>query len=220
MTAERRALRARFRRARRKLGVVRQAENAEALMRTILVSGVMNRADRVGLYFPQIADGEIDTLPLLSRLWAAHKTVACPVVGAQGTMDFYRVTPRTALGQNRYGIVEPRTFGARSGRFLNPRSLNVIFLPLVAFDDEGNRLGMGAGYYDRFLGNLPGNLRPLTVGLAHECQRSTGRLGREAWDIPLDAVATEAGWQAFSPRAKVLGETRIRRTDGEVDGSS
>ena len=170
----------------------------------MLVSGVMARASRVGLYFSQVQDGEIDTLPLLTRLWAAGKTVAAPVVGAAGEMDFYQVTPRTSLAHNRYGIIEPRTRGARSGRYLDPLSLNVLFMPLVAFDADGNRLGMGAGYYDRFIGRLPESMRPLIVGLAHEVQRAAGTLDRQPWDIPLDAVATEAGWQAFSRRAKVL----------------
>ena len=204
MTSASRSLRARHRRARRNIGPERQAEHAEAAARAVLVSGIMARASRVGLYFSQAQDGEIDTLPLLTRLWAAGKTVAAPVVGAAGEMDFYQVTPRTSLAHNRYGIIEPRTRGARSGRYLDPLSLNVLFLPLVAFDDDGNRLGMGAGYYDRFIGRLPESMRPLIVGLAHEVQRAAMPLDRQPWDIPMDAVATEAGWQAFSRRAKVL----------------
>ncbi len=168
----------------------------------------MNRARRCGLYFSQAGDGELDTLPLLSRLWAAGKTVAAPVVGDSAEMDFYQVTPRTALTLNRYGIPEPRTRGTRSGRYLKPLSLDVLFMPLVAFDAEGNRLGMGAGYYDRFLGRFPAGMRPLTVGLAHEVQRTDVALTPEPWDIPLDAVATDAGWQAFSRRAMVLARTR------------
>ncbi len=206
MTSRNPTLRTRHRRARRNIGPERQAEHAEAVTRAVLVSGVMTRATRIGLYFANAADGEIDTLPLLSRLWAAGKTVAVPVVGAGGEMDFYQVTPRTSLAHNRYGIIEPRTRGARAGRFLKPLSLNVLFLPLVAFDDAGNRLGMGAGYYDRFLGSIPKTMRPLVIGLAHEAQRTAEPLERQPWDMPLDAVATEAGWQAFSRRANVLGQ--------------
>ena len=204
--AANRALRLNARRSRRKIGPERQTEHAEAAARAVLTSGIMAKATRVGLYFSQATDGELDTLPLLSRLWAAGKCVAVPVVGAEGQMDFYRVTPRTALAHNRYGIIEPRTRGARAGRFIRPLSLNVLFMPLVCFDDTGSRLGMGAGYYDRFLGALPASMRPLTIGLAHEVQRSAERLERQPWDVPLDAVATEAGWRAFSQRAKVLAQ--------------
>jgi 5-formyltetrahydrofolate cyclo-ligase len=80
----------------------------------------------------------------------------------------------------------------------------VLFMPLVAFDDSGSRLGMGAGYYDRYLGRLPGGLTPLLVGLAHEAQRSNTPLPGNPWDVPLDGVVTENGWQPFSPRAKVF----------------
>ena len=200
-----RQLRSKARRARRQIGPERQAEHAEAVTRAVLNSGVMIKASRVGMYFSQTTDGELDTLPLLSRLWAAGKCVAVPVVGAAGEMDFYQVTPRTALAHNRYGIIEPKTRGVGAGRFLRPISMNALFVPLVTFDDSGSRLGMGAGYYDRFLGSVPEPMRPLTIGLAHEVQRSAVPIERQPWDVPLDAVATEAGWQAFSHRAKVLG---------------
>lgn len=204
--------RALYRERRRLIGPDQQQLHAEAVTRAVLGSGLMNRTSRCGLYFSQHADGELDTLPLLSRLWAASKTVACPVVGSRGEMDFYQVTPRTFLSLNRYGIPEPRTRGARAGRYLKPLSLDVLFMPLVAFDDAGNRLGMGAGYYDRFLARFPASMRPLTVGLAHEAQRDPDGLGQEAWDIPLDAVVTEAGWHAFSPRAMVLSRLDAGRT--------
>lgn len=172
----------------------------------MLQSGLVNRASRCGLYFAQTGDGELDTGPLLSRLWSMRRMVAVPVVSAGGLMDFYQVKPTTPLCRNRYGIEEPQTGGARAraATLVNPRSLSLLFVPLVVFDDLGNRLGMGAGYYDRYLGRLAAPLRPLIVGLAHHCQRSPEPLARRSWDIPLDGVVTEAGWQPFSPRAKVI----------------
>ena len=68
---------------------------------------------------------------------------------------------------------------------------------------SGSRLGMGAGYYDRYLARLVAPLRPLLVGLAHDVQRSEQPLPQNPWDVPLDAVVTETGWQAFNRRAKV-----------------
>lgn len=166
-------------------------------------SGALLTVSTCGVYFAFHADGEIDTLPLLSRLWSMGKTVACPVLSGGSGMDFYSVTPTTRLVTNRYAILEPITRGARSGRYLNPLALTALFMPLVAFDDVGTRLGMGAGYYDRYIGRLSHTLRPLLIGLAHEVQRAPDPLPRNAWDVPLDAVVTEAGWQGFSPRAMV-----------------
>jgi len=201
--AENRRLRRLFREQRRVLGAGTQAAHAEAVARVVINARLLLKLDACGLYFTHPDDGELDTLPLLSRLWSAGKTVGCPVVTENGTMDFYRVRPTTALVLNRYGIPEPRTRGRNAGSYLNPRRLSVLFLPLVAFDGVGGRLGMGAGYYDRFLGRIPRALRPLVVGLAHEVQRSSTPLPRQPWDVPLDAVVTEAGWQAFHLRAKV-----------------
>lgn len=198
-----RRLRGHFRRQRRALDPGTQAAHAEAAARAVINAGLLLRIDACGAYFTHPDDGELDTLPLLSRLWATGKTVGCPVVADDGGMDFYRVQPATRLVINRYGIPEPRTRGRGAGSYLNPRRLRVLFVPLVAFDDAGGRLGMGAGYYDRFLGRLAPAHRPLVVGLAHEVQRSPAPLPRRPWDVPLDAVATEAGWQAFRPGAKV-----------------
>ena len=196
-------LRRQFRRSRQVLTHAEQLKNANAVTRAVINSGILFSASTCGIYFAQCEDGELDTLPLLSRLWSFSKVVGCPVIGPQQSMDFYRVTPQTRLLTNRYGIPEPRTHGTGAARFLNPLSVSVLFLPLVAFDDRGTRLGMGAGYYDRYLGRLDARLRPLVIGLAHEVQRAAATLERQPWDIPLDGVVTEAGWQAFGSRANL-----------------
>ena len=119
-------------------------------------------------------------------------------------MTFYTLAPKTATVNARYGLTEPRTFGAGAGSYVHPLSLTVLFVPLVAFDEQGQRLGMGAGYYDRYLGRIPHTLRPLVIGLAHELQRSGDLLNAAPWDVPLDGVVTEAGSQPFSPRVSRL----------------
>ena len=68
--------------------------------------------------------------------------------------------------------------------------LNLVFLPLVGFDREGNRIGMGKGYYDKtFSAKVQSFHAPKLVGLAHSIQE-TGILPNP-WDIPLDAIFTE-----------------------------
>jgi 5-formyltetrahydrofolate cyclo-ligase len=178
-----------------------QIEHADMAARTIVNSGVLLRGAVCAAYLAHVRDGELDTVALITRLWSMGKTVGCPVVGRGRRMDFYRLTPSTHLIRNRYDILEPSTRGAAAGNCLHPLSLSLMFIPVVGFDDAGTRLGMGSGYYDRYLGRLSQTLRPLLVGLAHETQRSKKLLPHQQWDIPLDAVVTEAGWQAFSPRA-------------------
>ena len=76
-----------------------------------------------------------------------------------------------------------------------PKYLDVVLLPLLAFDLAGNRLGMGGGYYDRcFSAYRNRRLRhPLRVGLAFAWQQADN-LPAQPWDVPLHAVVTEAGW--------------------------
>ena len=90
---------------------------------------------------------------------------------------------------NRFGIAEPEL-----GK--NPTApvwtLDIILLPLVAFDRAGNRMGMGGGFYDRTLARLNNSAmeRPLLIGLAHHCQE-VEHLQAQSWDIPLDIIATD-----------------------------
>jgi len=196
-------LRQRYRAARRLLSPAEQAAHADTVARAVVSSRIFFRTGPVALYFTATDDGELDTAPLLARYWAAGRTVACPVVHGPGEMTFFRVRPDTVLVPNRFGIPEPRTRGPGASRPLEALAIRTVFVPLVAFDDHGTRLGMGAGYYDRYLARLPVQLRPLVIGLAHDVQRARESLPRQSWDIPLDAVVTESGWQAFSHRAMV-----------------
>jgi 5-formyltetrahydrofolate cyclo-ligase len=101
--------------------------------------------------------------------------------------------PGTGLGLNRYRIAEPV-----SGTPIAPQALAVVLMPLVGFDDEGNRLGNGAGFYDRLLALRHGTHgRPVLVGIAFESQRCPS-LPVAAHDVPLDAVITERGIQLFN----------------------
>ncbi|MEM8766439.1 MAG: 5-formyltetrahydrofolate cyclo-ligase [Pseudomonadota bacterium] len=196
-----------LRRARRHLTPSEQRSHATAVSRHVSRSGLLNLAGNIGAYLANHRDGELDTGPLLSRLWAMGKPVSCPVTerrSAGSVMHFYRLAPGTAIDRARFGLDEPRTFGTGAGTYTHPLSLSLLFTPLVGFDDAGQRIGMGAGYYDRYLGRITPSLRPLVIGLAHEAQRAKTLLAAAPWDVPLDGVVTEAGWQPFSPRARRL----------------
>lgn len=96
------------------------------------------------------------------------------------------------MGLNRYCIAEPV-----GGAPITPQALAVVLMPLVGFDEAGNRLGNGAGYYDRLLARRLGTRgAPVLVGIAFECQRCPC-LPAAAHDVPLDAVITERGIQFF-----------------------
>lgn len=132
-------------------------------------------------------DGELDTQPLIEQLWQAGKRVYLPVLHpfSPGNLLFLHYHPQSALVANRLKIREPR-LDVRD--VLPLAKLDVLVTPLVAFDEDGQRLGMGGGFYDRTLQNWQQHkIQP--VGYAHDCQL-VEKLPVEEWDIPLPAVVT------------------------------
>ncbi|MCZ6710834.1 MAG: 5-formyltetrahydrofolate cyclo-ligase [Gammaproteobacteria bacterium] len=188
---ERNELRRYFRAQRRSLSAEAQFNNSLDVTRHLLNSGHLLRGKRIGGYWAN--DGEVDLELLLTELNYRHRRLALPVVSQRGYMSFFHYRPGARLITNRYNIPEP----AAGAGFIDGRSLSLVLVPLVAFDECGIRLGMGGGYYDRFLGSLPSQLRPRIIGVAHEVQRSTDHLPRGDWDVALDSVVTECGWQHF-----------------------
>ena len=139
-------------------------------------------ARRIALYLA--SDGEIDTAPLSADCRAAKKQLFLTVIGEKNLMEFAEWKPGSELATNRYGIPEP----PRSAQRCTAAALDIIVLPLVAWDRTGGRLGMGGGYYDRALAGVNG---PLLVGLAHAVQQ-VPQVPRDEWDIPLDYVVTDS----------------------------
>ena len=91
------------------------------------------------------------------------------------------------LLKNSYGIPEPLSKGNRPAC-----NLDIVLMPLVAFDKQGNRLGMGGGYYDKtfaFKRQTLWRKKPILVGLSHHFQQ-VDELNNDNWDIPLTAIVT------------------------------
>ena len=102
------------------------------------------------------------------------------------------VTTSTVLQENTWGIAEPLLSAPTNGDLIPPTDLDLVLLPLVAFDTACNRLGMGQGYYDRtfaFKQASPAS-RPYLAGLAHQCQLLE-RVPSAPHDVPLDAIITD-----------------------------
>ena len=128
--------------------------------------------------------GEFDARPFVGRLIACGWQAAIPTVLTRAApMVFRPWTPQTPMSADPYGIPIP------AADAISPPP-NVVLLPLVAFDARGFRLGYGGGYFDRTLALLAP--RPTTFGVGFELARSSN-LHPQAHDIPLDAIATEAG---------------------------
>lgn len=137
--------------------------------------------------FYQAMPGEISLTDLIQAAWKMKKTCCLPVCQPDDTLSFVPYCSGESLLPNRYGILEPSP-GVHLPVKIN--DIDVIFLPLLAFDALGNRLGFGKGYYDRTLARLimQKSHHPLLIGLAYEFQRQKEGLETKYWDIPLDQV--------------------------------
>lgn len=179
-----------MRRRRRELTPVERSARARHLARHIAVAPWFLRAQRVACYLP--VDGEMSPVPLMTRAWAMGKNVYLPVLDPLcARLWFARYRDGDPLALNRFGIPEPVHTDERR---VPPWALDLVLAPLVAFDSDGNRLGMGGGFYDRtfsYLRRRRAWRKPLFVGLAYDFQHTPG-LPRRTWDVPLHACATES----------------------------
>lgn len=132
--------------------------------------------------------GEINPAPLVNKVEPSDAAIPAGVV--------YPMVRGESLGWYRWADAEPPTGRVRGTPDPGPsvpsiplRDVGVVLVPLVAFDTAGNRLGQGAGFYDRALGALPPAERPLLVGLAYD-EQELDEWRPEMWDVPMDIVLT------------------------------
>jgi 5-formyltetrahydrofolate cyclo-ligase len=202
-TDARRALRASVRARRRAVSVTDRAQAAKRV--ALLADRTLNLRPgrRIGVYAATAE--ELDTSSLIALVLRRGCLVYLPRIDPQPRMRgmrFGRITdcslvpgraaggPARAAPRNRFGIAEPE-----GAQLASARLLDVAFLPLVAFDRHGVRLGMGGGYYDRAFGYM--RLRsiwraPLLVGIGYASQE-VDHIAACAHDVPLDLVITERG---------------------------
>lgn len=178
-------IRKKVRQQRRLLTSEQQQSAAQALCERVLTHPKVKSAKNIALFLS--FDGEIDTSPLITHLWALNKCVCLPVLHPfhRHHLLFLRYTPETVLVKNRFNIFEPPL---NVNNIILLSDINIILTPLVAFDSSGQRLGMGGGFYDRTLENWQ-QKSFYPMGLAHECQH-VAQLPSADWDIPLPEIIT------------------------------
>ncbi len=133
-------------------------------------------------------DGEVLTDGLIRQATALGKQIVLPMVQADRlTMALYGIDDlERDMVPGYQGILEPHPHRTR---VVAPESLDLVLVPGIAFDLRGGRLGYGAGFYDRLLGQLPRNIS--TVGLAFDFQIMP-RLPLQPHDIMLEAIVTDS----------------------------
>ena len=191
MSNKRAKIRAEIRNTRKNLSNNQQIIAAQSLKMNFiqhLKSEKTTNSKHIAIYLSN--DGELDTSLLIKELWSLNHTVYLPIIhpfnGAN--LLFQRYEKNSPMRANRYGILEPKL---NCSQICPLPALDYLLMPLVAFDKQGNRLGMGGGFYDRTLARLHEQnwQKPQLIGLAHECQKVEA-LPIESWDVPLKTIIT------------------------------
>lgn len=198
------AIRSRLRAERTALAPDNVADHSRKVC--LLAWDLLNRLGvrTLAAYLP--TGNEIDLHPLLEQAAGAGIRIALPRMHPwqRGAMQFLEWQPGERLRRNAFGIAEP----AKTAHRLWRREIHLLLAPLVAFDAAGYRLGMGGGYYDRYLAHRRLGLRttgPLFFGVAHSFQE-VPQLIRQPWDIRLDGIITESALRCFRP---IPGSARL-----------
>ena len=158
-------LRAAFRQKRRSLSEGEWKNRCEAISTQFFTFLSPKPVSVIGTFLPIESQKEVNTWLIIRRLWQEFPQirVAAPVTDLEtGTLENYEITPQTEFTKNRYGIPEPLS----TSLFAIQNSLfDIIFVPLLTFDQTGNRVGYGGGFYDRFLAQCRPNCMKIGLSL-------------------------------------------------------
>lgn len=142
-----------------------------------------DQVSAVHIYLPIRSKNEVDTWPIIHELWEKERIVAVPVMDPdQHKLISYELTKSNELLENQWNVPEP----VEKHRF-DDSAIDMVVLPLLAFDKQGYRVGYGKGYYDRFLKKLRDDV--LKVGLSYF--PPIDQISNiDPWDVPMDYCVT------------------------------
>ena len=184
-------IRQEMRAKRQRLTPKQQTIAAEQLARQLIKHPIFQHSRNIACYLA--TEGELSLMPFIQSCWQHNKNIFLPVLQPRNhhPLWFAPFKPTTTLLPNRYGILEP--VHKRKQRRKKIITLDSIFLPLVAFDLSGNRIGMGAGYYDRTLNMLKSRqywLKPRLIGVGYAFQQLKS-IKTNPWDVPMHFISTD-----------------------------
>lgn len=155
-------------------------EKSLAIAKTFLGSEIYKRAKTIMVYMP--LGNEVDTRTIITSAFSDGKCIVVPVTDAvTGEVTPCEIEKDEALQKGAFGILEPF-----SKRIADPRLIDVVLVPGIAFDKKGGRIGFGKGCYDRFLKKT----EALKIGLCYDFQLCE-KTEEESHDIKMDFVITE-----------------------------
>ncbi len=168
--------------ARNALTAIEREELSERICKHILGSERFKRAKTVMLYKATRGEVRLDALETVAETMG--KKLCYPLCVSDGEMIALSPKDEKSWTEGYYGILEP--IRERSEE-IQSKDIDLVICPCTVFDEQGERIGMGAGFYDRFLSKCN---NAVIVAVAFECQR-TKRVPTQKWDIRMDKIYTE-----------------------------
>jgi 5-formyltetrahydrofolate cyclo-ligase len=187
-------LRSTIRQKRTALSKQSQQQKSEKIINHVLSSSIFRKSKNIAFYFAVY--GEADPSKLVESNLSNKKQFYLPVLStdlSQGLL-FAPTQESTQYSKNNFSIPEPI---CDKSDLLSGDALDLVIVPLLGFDQQGNRLGMGGGFYDRsFAFKKDKQIKPILMGFSYDFQE-VDALQAEDWDVPLDFIATEKSLRKF-----------------------
>lgn len=176
-------LRNRFLDARTKLSDQAVREKSQSITEKLIKVKQFKEANVIHCYVSIKKNKEVDTRKFIKLCFQLGINVVAPKIMGEGLLKHYEINSLQELQENKLGVPEPM-----SGKEVSFDEIDLVVVPMVAGDRKKNRLGYGAGYYDRFLEKCTAP----SIGILYTNQLYEGILPIEEFDIPLDILITES----------------------------
>lgn len=127
---------------------------------------------------------EVETRGIIGRILKFHKKVCVPITDFKNKeMHFSELNNISDLHENSFGMLEPM-----NSKKVDPKKIDVFVVPGVAFDSQGNRIGLGKGFYDKFFNNTKTNAKKIALAFDFQIVK---KIPVEKFDVKMDLVVTE-----------------------------
>ncbi len=170
-------------------------ERDKKVTTNLLTSDVYKKSDNLLIFCSTHA--EVDTHSIIKESLRQGKNVFCPKITDKKkfTMEFVKIESLNDLAQGAFGIYEPLLTG-KSITYKNAIPSTLIVLPGLCFDRNGNRLGYGAGYYDRFIKRFFESceddiMKSVAIGYHFQVTDEDFDIYMDLYDVPCDMIITD-----------------------------
>lgn len=186
LNARKKLIRERMHKQRNSLSFEEVREKSKKIKDTLFSLSYIKESNKIMTYVS--FKNEVSTIDIINELLKMGKEIIVPICDTKDyTLIPSRILSMDELSVSYFGIMEPKEPFIRP---VDPKDIDVILVPGLAFDRNRNRLGHGKGFYDRFLRGVKDDA--IKIALAYDFQ-ILDSIPVEDWDIPMDLIITNKG---------------------------